>query len=128
VFEELTRLNSRQRKKWYEFLVKRDGEQCKKCGRKPPNQVKKLVIDRIDNKGKYVPENIQLLCYRCNYLKNPRMKERPLDCVRECENESTEKVDLDIVTSIDINRQKQPLCQPYVDVSTLCGKETSQTA
>jgi len=112
----MTRLNSRQRRKWYEFLVKRDGEQCKKCGRKPPNEVKKLLIDRIDNEGEYVHDNIQFLCYRCNYLKNPRMKERPLDkCECVSEGESSEKVDLDIVTSIDINRQKQPLCQPYVE-------------
>lgn len=116
MFEELTRLNSRQRKKWYEFLVKRDGEQCKKCGRMPPNEVKKLIIDRIDNKGEYVPENIQLLCYRCNYLKNPRKV--PLDlceCESVCDDESIEKIGLDKITSIDINRQKQPSCEPYVE-------------
>lgn len=125
MFEELTRLNSRQRRKWYEFLVKRDGEQCKQCGRKPPNEVKKLVIDRIDNKGEYVPENIQLLCYRCNYLKNPRMKKtEPLDlCVRECVNVNLnevkdmnlrEKEELEPKSEIEINREKEPEVREYV--------------
>jgi len=45
------------------------------------------------------------------------IERKPLDIVsvRECEGESSEKVDLDRITSIDINRQKQPLCHPYVE-------------
>ena len=120
MFEELTRLNSRQRKKWYEFLVKRDGEQCKKCGRTPPNQVKKLIIDRIDNQGDYSDlSKLQLLCYRCNYLKNPRIKERkPLDKGEggeEDEDVLVEKIDLEYVSSLDVSRRQKPLLQPYVD-------------
>ena len=118
-------LNSRQRKKLYNFLVERDGEKCKNCSRKPPDEVKKLVIDRIDNQGEYVPENIQLLCYRCNYLKNPRMKvSKPLDdvsvseCVNVDENElsmnSREKEELEPKSEIEINREKEPEVREYV--------------
>jgi len=116
----LTRLNSRQRKKIYKALVERDGEQCNKCGKKPPNEVKKLVIDRINNHGGYDGlSKLQLLCYRCNYLKNPREQEMiPLDeSVSVCENRraSSESMDLDHRTSIDINQQKQPQALPYLE-------------
>jgi len=116
----LTRLNSRQRKQIYKLLVERDGEKCNKCG-KTPNEVKKLVIDRIENQGDYGElGKLQLLCYRCNYLKNPRFKDRePLDeNVSVCENESVlpENMDLDHMTSIDINKQKQPKTLPYLEL------------
>ena len=115
----MTRLNSRQRKRIYKLLVDRDGEKCKKCGRKPPNEVKKLVIDRIENQGGYSDlSKLQLLCYGCNYLKNPRKQEKiPLDeSVSVCENECEipEDMDLDHMTSIDINKQKQPRALPYL--------------
>lgn len=116
----MTRLNSRQRKRIFKLLVERDGEKCNKCGRKPPNEVKKLVIDRIENQGDYDDiSKLQLLCYRHNYFKNPRKKERiPLDKSESvCENRraSPEDMDLDHRTSIDINQQKQPLALPYLE-------------
>jgi len=127
VFEELTRLNSRQRKRIYKLLVDRDGEKCNKCGKKPPNEIKKLVIDRIDNQGDYSDLNrLQLLCYSCNYKKNPRIKERkPLDdvSVSECVNVDPnevkgmnlrEKEELEPKSEIEINREKEPEVREYV--------------
>jgi len=67
-------MNGPTRKKLYESIVKRDGEQCAKCGRKPPEV--QLIIEHKDNNPKNnSPENIRLYCRRCNYFKNPR---RPL--------------------------------------------------
>ncbi|MCH7674254.1 HNH endonuclease [candidate division KSB1 bacterium] len=122
MFEELTRLNARQRKEKYPQLVARDDEKCNKCGRKPPNEVKKLIIHRIDNQGDYSDlSKLQLLCYRCNYLKNPRIKERkPLDRregegKEEDEDVVVEKIDLEYVSSLDVNRKQKPLLMPYVE-------------
>ena len=117
MFEELTRLNARQRKEKYPQLVARDDEKCNKCGRKPPNEVKKLIIHRIDNQGDYSDlSKLQLLCYRCNYLKNPRIKERqPLDKCVGVGEDVMEKVDFGYESSISINREKEPLFYPYVD-------------
>ena len=53
-------------------------------------------------------------------MKNPRFKDRePLDeSVSVCENESVlpENMDLDHMTSIDINKQKQPKTLPYLEL------------
>ena len=113
----MTRLNSRQRKRIFHLLVERDGEKCKICKRKPPNEIKKLVIDRIYNQGDYKDlKKLQLLCYRCNYQKNPRKKERePLDQMCVGVREEKKKVDLNFATSISINREKEPLFCPYLD-------------
>ena len=117
IIRKICRLNSRQRKRIYKKLVKRNAEKCNKCGRKPP-EVKKLVIDRIDNQGDYKDLNkLQLLCYRCNYLKNPRnKKQQPLDNGGVGVGEDVkEKVDFGYESSISINREKEPLFYPYVD-------------
>ena len=111
----MTRLNSLQRKKIYKLLVDRDGEKCNHCDRNHP-KVKKLVIDRIENQGDYSDIiRLQLLCFRCNYLKNPRKQERiPLDESKSV-YVSPENMDLDHMTSIDINKQKQPRALPYLE-------------
>jgi len=111
----MTRLNSRQRKRIYKLLVDRDCEKCNLCDRKPP-EVKKLIIDRIDNQGGYEDlSKLQFLCYRCNYLKNPRKQERiPLD-ERESVYVNPENMDLDHRTSIDINKEMQPKALPYLE-------------
>jgi len=124
----MSRLNSRQRKKLYKFLVERDGEKCKSCGRTPKLHGTKLIIDRIDNNDpNYYPDNIQFLCYRCNYKKNPRKKARkqPLDTVSVCECEYVdpnevkgmnlrEKEELEPKSEIEINREKEPEVREYV--------------
>jgi len=82
---------------------------------------KKLVIDRKDNQGNYSDlEKLQLLCYRCNYLKNPKKKERePLDkYVSECVNEKKYDNALEptrFPTSIEKNQRDRPLFEKYVE-------------
>ena len=71
---------------------------------------RELVIDHIDNNNKNNnPSNWQFLCRSCNYIKNPRLKERePLDvCGGECDS-------LDKETEITINREKQPMFEEYL--------------
>lgn len=97
----MSRMNSRTRKKWYNFLVSRDGEYCKFCRVTPLER--KIRIDHKDNDNSHnFAENLQLVCQRCNYLKNPR---RPLD-KSVCENEDP--------TEISINRTKEPIFRKYV--------------
>lgn len=76
--EQVGGMNSRMRKKFYPMLVARDGEYCNICGR--VGSTKSLIIDHIDNdKRNNKLENLQLLCRRCNYMKNPRGKSKPLN-------------------------------------------------
>ncbi|MCV0392110.1 MAG: hypothetical protein K5790_02320 [Nitrosopumilus sp.] len=91
----MSRMNGRTRKRVYFLLVKRDGEFCKRCG--VSGVERQLVIDHNDNNNNHNhSENLQLLCRRCNYLKNPR----PVDSV--CESESHE------FSELQINRTKEP--------------------
>jgi len=108
----MTRMNSRQRKKYYALLVKRDKEKCARCGATPPE--KKLVIDHIDNDDDNNDlGNLQLLCRSCNYLKNPR--KQPLDDVSECVNENMSKrEDLAPRTELEINRAKEPRFRQFL--------------
>lgn len=124
----MTRLNSRQRKKWYNFLVVRDGEKCNHCGVTPKLHGKKLIVDRINNNDpRYIPENIQFLCYSCNYKKNPRKKERkPLDqCVCESVKMEEEKAELEPLNEIQINRLKEPPFRKYAEKRVATEREVS---
>lgn len=68
-----SRLNSRELKAIKDFLISRDGANCKICG-KEPSKVK-LIIDHIDNDFRNnIPENLQLTCQSCNIKKNPPYK------------------------------------------------------
>ena len=115
----MTRLNSRQRKKWYAYLVARDGEKCQTCGRTPKLHGVKLVVhhkDNDDNNPK--PENLELQCYCHNYKLHPRKKERkPLDtvCVSESVKMDEEKGELEQLNEIQINRLKEPLFRKYAE-------------
>lgn len=67
-------MNGRDRDRFYPQVSKRDGEICKGCG-KLPSETKEgfLLIDHRDNNNSNNDlDNLQLLCRRCNYLKNPR--------------------------------------------------------
>ena len=97
-------MNGPTRKKLYECVAKRDGEYCKGCGALPHER--QLVLDHKDNNNaNNDPTNHQLLCRRCNYLKNPR---RPVD-ICECENEAQEHT-----SELDESRVKEPLFRKYV--------------
>jgi len=51
----------------YKFLVRRDGEQCLICRRKPTKKRPLLDIDHADNNPENDdPENLHLLCHSCN--------------------------------------------------------------
>lgn len=99
----MSRMNGITRKKVYKLLIERDGKFCQFCGR-TPNEMQ-LVIDHKDNdNSNNKPENHQLLCRRCNYIKNSR---RPVDeCVSE--NESGDQ------TEIQISRSKEPAFRNFV--------------
>lgn len=98
-------LNGRTRKNFYDLLANRDGEYCKCCGKLPIEC--QLVVDHKDNNPlNNDPSNLQLLCRRCNYLKNPRRE--PVDlCVSESVADGR-------ITEIDINRRKESLFRKQV--------------
>lgn len=105
----MSNMNSRTRSILYEFLRLRDGGICKKCS--ISENEKELVIDHIDNNnGNNSLDNVQLLCRKCNYIKNPRLAERePLDSVGVCATPQ-----LDMSMEIRINREKEPQFRKYV--------------
>ena len=69
----MSNMNKRQHDYFYPIISKRDGEVCKGCG-KLPDETKEgfLLLDHVDNNNSNNNlTNLQLLCRRCNYLKNP---------------------------------------------------------
>jgi hypothetical protein len=97
----VSKMNGITRKRFYIFLVKRDGENCKHCDKSPPKV--NLVIDHIDNNnGNNSSGNLQLLCRRCNYLKNPR---RPVDLSEREEEDETE---------LQKSRRIRPLIKKFI--------------
>jgi len=97
-------MNGPTRLKLYKLVADRDGEYCRCCG--VLAWERQLIIDHIDNNSSNNnPENLQLLCRACNYLKNPR---RPVDeCVSECES-------ADQTSELAVNRLKEPMFKQYV--------------
>ncbi|MGI0022673.1 MAG: HNH endonuclease signature motif containing protein [Nitrososphaeraceae archaeon] len=97
-------MNGKTRKKLYKLISQRDGEYCKGCGKLALEG--QLVVDHIDNdNSNNDPSNLQLLCRKCNYLKNPR---RPVDlCERERKSE-------DIQTEVQISTIKKPQFNTYL--------------
>jgi len=99
----VSNMNGQTRKKLYAVLATEDGEYCKCCGLLPSEG--QLIVDHKDNdNSNNARENLQLLCRRCNYLKNPR---RPVDmCEREKEYEDE--------TELQNNKKNEPLFRKYV--------------
>lgn len=96
-------MNGPTRTRLYRFIAQRDGERCKRCGKLPDQG--QLVIDHIDNNSRNNnSENLQLLCRRCNYLKNPR---QPVD-LSVSEEWVVEQ------TELQVNRLKEPMFKKYV--------------
>lgn len=98
-------MNGNTRKKRYDEVARRDGNYCRGCQRLPTERP--LVLDHIDNNPKNnKKENLQILCRKCNYEKNPR---GPVDlCENENENESENKSEL------QVNKVKEPKFKSYV--------------
>jgi len=99
----VSKMNGRTRKKFFGLLWRRDGPYCKCCGKLAWER--SLVIDHRDNdNSNNSPENHQLLCRSCNYLKNPR---RPVDmCVR-----NSPPI---LHSSLSVNRDKEPKFREWV--------------
>ena len=96
-------MNGNTRKKKFDKVSKRDGPYCRNCGALPSE--KQLVLDHVNNDPtNNILENLQLLCRRCNYLKNPR---RPLDLC-ESEGESSDPSEL------EVSRLKEPGFRKFV--------------
>ena len=79
----MSNMNARERDIFYPQIAKRDGEFCRMCG-KLAKETKEgfLCIDHKDNDNSNNNlDNLQFLCRKCNYLKNPRnqriLEERP---------------------------------------------------
>ena len=100
----VSRMNGTTRKKIYKYLTERDGEHCRSCGVLPFEL--QLVVDHRDNNNTNQDlTNLQLLCRRCNYQKNPR---RPVDV---CESVVGARADADeLMTS----RLKEPQFRKFV--------------
>jgi len=96
-------MNGITRKKLYRFISQRDGEFCRGCG--ALSFERQLVVDHRDNDNRNnEPTNHQLLCRKCNYLKNPR---RPVDlCVSV--DESPDQSEL------EVNRTREPIFRKFV--------------
>jgi len=112
-------MNSRQRHKAYSYLKKRFGAYCRGC--QALESERELVIDHRDNNNfNNHSNNWQLLCRSCNYIKNPRLVERPLDvCGGGCDS-------LDRETEITINREKEPKFREYVELRVGEEKQVPQ--
>ena len=106
----MSNMNSRMRKTAYPYLKNMFGAYCRGC--QALESERELVIDHIDNNNSNDnPNNWQFLCRSCNYIKNPRLKERkePLDV---CVGVSRP---FDIPSEIKINREREPLFRKYVE-------------
>ena len=115
----MSNMNSRQRHKAYSYLKKRFGAYCRGC--QALESERELVIDHRDNNNfNNHSNNWQLLCRSCNYIKNPRLVERPLDvCGGGCDS-------LDRETEITINREKEPKFREYVELRVTEEKQVPQ--
>jgi len=105
----MSNMNSRMRNTAYPYLKNMFGPYCRGC--QALESERELVIDHIDNNNKNNnPNNWQFLCRSCNYIKNPRLKERePLDvCVGGSKP-------FDTPSEIKINREREPLFRKYVE-------------
>ena len=118
----MSNMNSRMNKKARAYLNKKFGAYCRGC--QALESERKLEVDHIDNNNSNNNHNNwQYLCYSCNYIKNPRLKERkkePLDvCGGVCDS-------LDRETEITINREKEPKFREYVEFRVREEKEVTQ--
>jgi len=91
------------RRRYYEEMVRDEGEFCKVCGRKPPGTY--LEIDHKDGDVKNnARPNRQLLCRRDNRIKNPRGKGKGMKLQRLRDLEEP------IVSSAEFKKNKE--CEP----------------
>ena len=107
----MSNMNSRMNKKVCAYLNKKFGAYCRGC--QALKSERKLEVDHIDNNNSNNnPNNWQYLCYSCNYIKNPRLKERKKEPLDVCVGVSQP---FDTPSEIKINRTKEPLFRKYVE-------------
>lgn len=100
----MVQINGRTRPEFKNMLWERDGGFCQRCFRIPPDIT--LVIDHKDNNSLNNDfDNLQLLCRRCNFLKNPRNTSRHV---------SVSSDPSDPPEPILINRNKEPQFRKYL--------------
>jgi len=98
----MSKMNGVMRKKLYSELTQRDGEYCRMCG--VVASERQLVVDHRDNNNSNnSSDNHQLLCRKCNYIKNPR---RPVDVCESVESQD--------INELQINRTKEPQFKQYL--------------
>ncbi len=99
----MSNMNGQTRKRLYALLAREDGEHCRCCGLLPSEG--QLVVDHKDNdNSNNSRENLQLLCRKCNYLKNPR---RPFDLCERKEESGDE-------SELQNSKKNEPLFRDYV--------------
>ena len=107
----MSNMNSRMNKKARAYLNKKFGAYCRGC--QALESERKLEVDHKDNNNSNNnPNNWQYLCYSCNYIKNPRLKERKKEPLDVCGGVSQP---FDTPSEIKINRTKEPLFRKYVE-------------
>lgn len=96
----VSNMNGRTRKKFYDLLSDRDGDHCAFCQILATK--KQLVINHIDyNNSNNNMINLQLLCRRCNHIRNSGMSGDICESYRK-------------ESEIEINRKKEPKFRKYV--------------
>ncbi len=104
---DMSQMNSRNRKRIYPILTKRDGEFCAMCEK--VGSYETLFIDHIDNNNRNNElDNLQLLCRSCNTKKNPRGKAKP-------ENDSCKIHEPTATMEVLLNRKYEPMFRDYLE-------------
>ena len=95
----MSRMNSRTSKKVHKKLAEQFGDVCNFCGRSSTEY--QIIVDHRDNDNSNNDmNNLQLLCRRCNNIKNPK------GTVDKCVSEPK--------TELQINRSKEPQFRRHV--------------
>jgi len=101
----MAHMNKATRRRLFPVLAKRDDERCNVC--KEEGTERSLIIDHIDNDdSNNVLTNLQLLCRRHNYLKNPRRKKG--DHSHKSVSVCVRKHDQTISAELEKNRSTEP--------------------
>ena len=109
----MSRMNKRTRDRLYPILAKRDGEECSICG--CIGNASSLVIDHFDNNNRNNElENLQLLCRKCNAIKNSRGKGKRKTLVDVAQHITTSR-------EIILNEKYEPMFRKYLEKK--CSEE-----
>ncbi|GEM_PF-4780040 len=110
-------MNARNRKKWYDFLVKRDGECCNIT--KVKGNSLTLIVDHVDGNDAHNPKdgsNYQLVSRRINLLKSAKIREQSPVCVCVGVEEGLQENKQMAVNSAEMARniESEPAFREYI--------------